>query len=98
MSTKAAAAGGGGGGSADAVYNQGIILWNQGKIPEAKVKFEEAIEANPNHAESISSSEWRCSTKVKFLRPSPAFEKYLSLAPEGQFAGQAKAMLAQLKK
>ena len=27
-----------------------------------------------------------------------AFEKYLQLAPEGQFAAQAKAMLAQLKK
>jgi TolA-binding protein len=27
-----------------------------------------------------------------------AFEKYLSLAPEGQYAAQAKAMLAQLKK
>ena len=26
------------------------------------------------------------------------FEKYLQLAPEGQFAAQAKAMLAQLKK
>ena len=27
-----------------------------------------------------------------------AFEKYLSLSPDGQFASQAKAMLAQLKK
>ena len=27
-----------------------------------------------------------------------AFEKYLQLAPDGQFAAQAKAMLAQLKK
>jgi hypothetical protein len=27
-----------------------------------------------------------------------AFEKYLALAPDGQYAAQAKAMLAQLKK
>ena len=27
-----------------------------------------------------------------------SFEKYLQLAPDGQFAAQAKAMLAQLKK
>ena len=27
-----------------------------------------------------------------------AFEKYLKLAPTGQFAAQAKAMMAQLKK
>src|SRR5215203_4615167 len=31
MSAKAAASGGGGGGNADAMFNQGIILWNQGK-------------------------------------------------------------------
>ncbi len=53
MSAKAASAGGGASaGNADAIYNQGIILWNQGKIPEAKVKFEEAIKVNPNHAEA----------------------------------------------
>ena len=40
MSAKAAAAGGGAG-NADATFNQGIILWNQGKIAEAKAKFEE---------------------------------------------------------
>ena len=51
MGAKAAAAGGSGG-SADAIYNQGIILWNQGKIAEAKAKFEEALKANANHAES----------------------------------------------
>ena len=49
MSAKAAAAGGGSGGSADAVFNQGIILWNQGKIAEAKAKFEETLKTNPNH-------------------------------------------------
>jgi TolA-binding protein len=27
-----------------------------------------------------------------------AFEKYLQIAPSGQYAAQAKAMLAQLKK
>src|SRR6185503_6761 len=52
MSAKAATAGGGSGGSADAVFNQGIILWNQGKIPEAKAKFEEAIKLNANLAEA----------------------------------------------
>ena len=48
----ATAAAGGGSGSADSIYNQGIILWNQGKIAEAKVKFEEAIAANANYADA----------------------------------------------
>ena len=51
MSAKAAA-GGGGGGNADATFNQGIILWNQGKIAEAKAKFEETIKANATHADA----------------------------------------------
>jgi Flp pilus assembly protein TadD len=99
MSTKAAAASAGaGGGSADAVYNQGIILWNQGKIPEAKAKFEEALKANPNHPESNFQFGMALLNEGKFPEAVASFEKYLSLAPDGQFAAQAKAMLAQLKK
>ena len=40
------------GGNADALYNEGVILWNGGKIADAKAKFQAAIAANPNHAES----------------------------------------------
>src|SRR5262245_42839026 len=42
----------GGGGNADAMYNQGVILWNAGKIADAKKQFEAAVAANPNHAEA----------------------------------------------
>jgi tetratricopeptide (TPR) repeat protein len=99
MSAKAASAGGGaGGGNADAIYNQGIILWNQGKIPEAKVKFEEALKANANHPEANFQLGMALLNEGKIPEAVAGFEKYLSLAPEGQFAGQAKAMLAQLKK
>jgi Flp pilus assembly protein TadD len=98
MSAKAAAAGGGGGGNADAIYNQGIILWNQGKIAEAKTKFEEALAANPSHPESNFQFGMALLNEGKIPEAIASFEKYLSLAPDGQFAGQAKAMLAQLKK
>ena len=97
MSAKAAA-GGGGGGSADAIYNQGIILWNQGKIAEAKGKFEEAIKADPNHADSHYQVGMALLNEGKLPEAVAMFEKYLSLAPSGQFATQAKAMVAQLKK
>jgi Tfp pilus assembly protein PilF len=98
MGAKAASAGGGGGGSADAIYNQGIILWNQGKIPEAKAKFEEALAANPNHAESNFQFGMALLNEGKLPEAIASFEKYLSLSPDGQFSAQAKAMLAQLKK
>jgi tetratricopeptide (TPR) repeat protein len=98
MSTKAASAGGATGGNADAIYNQGIILWNQGKIAEAKTKFEEALAANPNHPESNFQFGMALLNEGKVPEAVAAFEKYLQLAPDGQYAGQAKAMLAQLKK
>jgi Flp pilus assembly protein TadD len=97
MSGKAASAGGATGG-ADALYNQGIILWNQGKIPEAKARFEEALKANPNHPEANFQLGMALLNEGKVPEAVASFEKYLSLAPDGQFAAQAKAMLAQLKK
>ncbi|HXG87120.1 MAG TPA: tetratricopeptide repeat protein [Vicinamibacterales bacterium] len=97
MGAKASSAGGGGG-SADAVYNQGIILWNQGKIGEAKVKFEEALKANAEHPEANFQLGMALLNEGKVPEAVTAFEKYLTIAPTGQFAGQAKGMLAQLKK
>ena len=97
MGAKAASAGGSGG-SADAIYNQGIILWNQGKIPEAKIKFEEAIKANPNHPEANFQLGMAQLNGGQLPEAIASFEKYLQLAPDGQFAAQAKGMLAQLKK
>ena len=98
MSAKAAASGGAGGGSADAIYNQGIILWNQGKVAEAKAKFEETLKADPNHADAHYQMGMALLNEGKLPDAVGAFEKYLSLAPTGQFATQAKAMVAQLKK
>lgn len=98
MSAKAAAAVGSTGGNADAIYNQGIILWNQGKIPEAKAKFEEALKANPNHAEANFQLGMALLNEGKTSEAVASFETYLKLAPTGQFAGQAKQLVAQLKK
>jgi outer membrane protein assembly factor BamD (BamD/ComL family) len=98
MSAKAGAAGGGAGGSADAIYNQGIILWNQGKIAEAKVKFEEVIKADPNFADAHYQLGMALLNEGKMPEAVGAFESYLKLAPTGQFATQAKTMVEQLKK
>jgi tetratricopeptide (TPR) repeat protein len=97
MSAKAAAAGGSGG-SADATFNQGIILWNQGKIAEAKVKFEETIKADANHAEAHYQLGMALLNEGKLPEAVAEFESYVKLAPTGQNATQAKTMIAQLKK
>jgi tetratricopeptide (TPR) repeat protein len=98
MSAKAGSAGGAAGGSADATYNQGIILWNQGKIAEAKTKFEDAIKADPNFADAYYQLGMALLNEGKMPEAVSAFESYLKIAPTGQFATQAKTMVAQLKK
>jgi len=98
MSAKAATAGGGTGGSADAVFNQGIILWNQGKIADAKQKFEEAIKLNANLAEAHYQLGMALLNEGKLAEAVTEFETYVKLAPDGQYAAQAKGMIAQLKK
>lgn len=97
MGAKAAAAGGGGG-NADAVFNQGVILWNQGKIADAKAKFEESIKLNPNLAEAHFQLGMALLNEGKLPDAVSSFETYVKLAPEGQYAAQAKGMIAQLKK
>jgi tetratricopeptide (TPR) repeat protein len=96
MSAKAAA--GGGSGGADATFNQGIILWNQGKIAEAKVKFEETIKMNASHADAHYQLGMALLNEGKLAEAVSAFESYVKLAPDGQYATQAKGMIAQLKK
>ena len=84
-------------GNADAIYNQGIILWNGGKIAEAKVKFEEATKADPTNADARFQLGMALLNEGKVPEAVASFEQYLKMAPTGQFAGQAKGMLAQLK-
>jgi tetratricopeptide (TPR) repeat protein len=97
MSAKAATASGGSG-SADATFNQGIILWNQGKIADAKVKFEETIKMNANHADAHYQLGMALLNEGKLAEAVAEFETYVKLAPDGQYATQAKGMIAQLKK
>ncbi len=84
-------------GNADAIYNQGIILWNAGKIAEAKAKFEEATKADPTNADARFQLGMALLNEGKVPDAVASFEQYMKLAPTGQFATQAKTMLAQLK-
>jgi tetratricopeptide (TPR) repeat protein len=89
---------GGASGSADALYNQGVILWNSGKIPDAKKAFEGAVQANPNHAEAHYQLGMALVNEGNLSGAATEFDSYLKLAPEGPNAATAKSLLAQLKK
>ena len=95
---RAAAPGGLQGGNADALYNEGVILWNGGKIPDAKAKFQAAIAANANHAESHYQLGMALVNEGKLAEAGAEFNTYLKLAPEGPNAATAKALIAQLPK
>ena len=100
----AAASGGAGGagsatpaGNAAAVFNQGVILWNAQKFPEAKTQFEAAVKIDPNLAEAHY---WLGMAKLNggdMAGAKPSFETYVKLAPTGQYAETAKQVIASIK-
>jgi len=99
-SAKATQLAGGGmaGGNADAMYNQGVILWNGGKVAEAKKAFQDAIAADPNHAEAHYQLGMALVNEGNLAGAATEFEAYLQLSPNGPNAATAKALVAQLKK
>jgi tetratricopeptide (TPR) repeat protein len=91
-------AAGAGGGNADALYNQGVILWNAGKIPDAKKQFEAAVAANPNHAEAHYQLGMALVNEGNLNGAATEFDTYLKLAPNGPNAATAKGILGTIKK
>jgi tetratricopeptide (TPR) repeat protein len=92
-----ASAGAGPAGSPDAAYNQGVILFNQGKAAEAKPLFESVVQAQPNNADA----HYMLGMTMAGTEPAKAvteFETYLKLAPTGKNAALAKQFVDALKK
>lgn len=87
----------GGGGNADSLYNQGVILWNGGKVAEAKQSFEATIQADPNYAEAHYQLGMVLVNEGNLQGAASEFETYLKLAPSGPNAATAEALVAQLK-
>jgi TolA-binding protein len=88
----------GAGGNASVVFNQGIIFWNQSKIAEAKAQFEQAIKIDATFADAHYWLGMALLNEGKLPEAVASFEKYLSLAPDGQHAATAKGILASIKK
>ena len=86
------------GGDADALFNQGVVLWNGGKIPEAKKSFAAAVAANPNHAEAHFQLGMALVNEGDMAGAGVEFNTYLKLAPTGPNAATAKALADQIKK
>jgi tetratricopeptide (TPR) repeat protein len=82
-------------------FNEGAVLTNTGKIDEAIAAFDKAIQADPSKAEAYYWKGVNMMGKAtikgdKMEAPAgtaEAFNKYLELAPTGQYADPAKQML-----
>jgi len=83
-------------------YNLGALMVNAGQADAAVDAFKKAVEADPNHADSYYQLGVGLVSKATLaadgkMTPVPgtveAFQKYLELAPNGQFADGAKGML-----
>jgi tetratricopeptide (TPR) repeat protein len=88
----------GGAGNPDAMFNQGVILWNAGKIADAKKQFEAVVAAKPDHAEAHYQLGMALVNEGNLAGAAEQFDTYLKLAPTGPNAATAKSLLAQLKK
>jgi Flp pilus assembly protein TadD len=86
-----------GGGDANAVFNQGIIYWNQSKIKEAQDQFEKATKLDPKLADAHYWLGMALVNQGKLPEAKAPFNEYLKLAPTGQYADTAKAILATIK-
>jgi tetratricopeptide (TPR) repeat protein len=88
----------GAGGNVEALYNQGVIFWNAGKIAEAKKQFEEVVKLDPKHADAHYQIGMALLNEGNMAGAVAAFETSVSIAPDGPNAAQAKALIGQLKK
>ena len=86
-------------------YNLGALLVNAGQTDPAAAAFKKAIELQPNYADAYYQYGVMLMAKVQVaadgkMTPAPgtteAFQKYLELAPTGQYAPTAQEMLKSL--
>ena len=87
-------------------YNLGALMVNAGQNDAAVDAFKKAVEVDPKHADSYYQLGVGLVSKATLaadgtMTPVPgtveAFQKYLELAPNGQFADGAKGMLETFK-
>ena len=84
--------------NSETLFNQGVVLWNQGKYAEAKTAFEAAVKANPKNADAQYQLAMANLNLGQIPAARQAFEAYLQAAPDGSKAAEVKSMLTQLPK
>jgi tetratricopeptide (TPR) repeat protein len=84
--------------NSETLYNQGVVLWNAQKYPEAKERFEAAVKANPGNAAAQYQLGMANLNLGQIPAARAAFEAYLKAEPDGARAAEVKGYLTQLPK
>jgi len=98
LSSGAGPAGAAGGGNAEALYNQGVTLFNGQKFAEAKSAFESATKADPKMALAHYQLGMTALNLGDFALAVSSLETYLQLDPNGPKAAEVKGSLPALQK
>jgi Flp pilus assembly protein TadD len=88
----------GGGGNAEAMYNNGVVLFNAAKFAEAKTQFESAAKADPSMALAHYYLGMANLNGGDLAGATAAFDAYLKLDPEGsKMPANSTLKIADLK-
>ena len=85
-----------GGGDAGAVFDQGLIAWNAGRVDDARGLFEQTLEMDPSHGEAHYWLGMANLNAGQMAEAVASWRTYVEREPDGRFAAQAIALIAQL--
>ena len=89
--------GGGAGDNPTAVFDQGLIFWNAGRLDEARQQFERTLQLDPEHGEAHYWLGMASLNAGQMAEAAAEFEIYLDREPNGRFAATATGILSSIR-
>lgn len=96
-SAAAARLSGGGDDDPAAVFDQGLIFWNAGRLDEARQQFERTLALDPGHGEAHYWLGMANLNAGQMAEAAAEFKLYLDREPNGRFAAQATGILSSIQ-
>lgn len=84
-------------GGATAVFDQGLIFWNAGRVAEARQQFEQTLRLDPNHGEAHYWLGIANLNEGNVAEAAAEMKIYLEAEPNGRFVAEANGILASIQ-
>jgi Flp pilus assembly protein TadD len=82
---------------ADLRFDEAVVMWNAGQVAQAREKFLEVLRLEPDRADAQYWVAMSYLSEQRVPEATAAFERYLEMAPEGQYALQVRQTLDSLR-